>query len=99
MNIVKWFRNRQRIKRRLHWARCGWLLLACVLLVGCDPGKAPKQRALFREGQFINLRLNGVRGQVIDVSYLYGDYHYQVRVDTDNVVYLNQYEMTLSRRP
>jgi len=70
VNVIKWFRNRQRIKRRLHWARCGWLLLACVLLVGCQDAKLPRQQALFRGGQFIDLRLNGVRGQIIDVVYL-----------------------------
>lgn len=92
MNIIKWFRNRQRINRRLRLAAAGWTLLLCVVCVGCEPDQKPA----FREGQFIILRIGGQRCQVVDHWSVSSGHHYNVRIESGKVlVDLNEFELTI----
>lgn len=70
-------------------------ILLCVVMVGCVP---PTRKPAFRAGQFIFLRINGRRGQIIDRWQKYGVHHYNVRIESGKLlVDLNEFELTITR--
>ena len=69
-------------------------MLLCVVMVGCDPMPEPA----FREGQFIFLRINGRRAQIVDRWQGNGGAHYNVRIESGRLlVDLNEFELTITR--
>ncbi len=96
MNIIKWFRfrNRRRVNRRLALARIGWvaILLICA---GCE--QAPQQPPTFRQGQIVDLRI-GHRGQILKVYIGANSPFYAVRVNSDygpKRIILQEFELVI----
>ncbi|MHC4300925.1 MAG: hypothetical protein ACYS7Y_26930 [Planctomycetota bacterium] len=93
--IWKWFRNRQRIKRRLRLAAAGWMVLL-VFCVGCELPE--NEKPAFRKGQFVEVKISGRRGQILSWYRGFNGPLYNVRVETPTGpegLLLSEFEITL----
>ena len=68
-------------------------ILLCMVMSGCGP---PAPEPAFRKGQFIYLRIDGRRGQIVNRWRGDGGAHYNVRIESGKLlVDLNEFELTI----
>jgi hypothetical protein len=97
--IIKWFRNRQRVNRRLACAKIGWvalLLVACCM--GCEPEEPWSDVApTFCKGEVVQLVLGG-DVQIVDAYQGKEGPYYRVSMLTSvglERFYVQEYELYL----